>query len=93
MESLYDSQMKIGDLVILKDEEEIVWDDLMFEWDHTLLFSTREDARDMRITGGTHIPPGTLGTFLGGDSNFVRILTPEGVGWSRVHYWKPNESR
>lgn len=93
MESLYDSQMKIGDLVILKDEEEIIYDDSDWEWDSTLLFSTREDARDMRITGGTRIPRGTLGTLLGGDSNFVRVLTPEGVGWSRAHYWKPNGSR
>ena len=86
MESL--SRLRIGDLVVLLDEEEILFDDADWEWDSSLLFSTREDARDMRITGGTHIPPGTLGTILGRDSNFLLLHTPVCTGWSRVHYWK-----
>jgi hypothetical protein len=81
--------VKPGDLVILKSEEEIVWDDLMFEWDHTLLFSTRDHARDMSdVDGAFYIEPGVMGTVLNCDPNFFRVLLPEGIGWSRVHYWR-----
>jgi hypothetical protein len=80
--------MKPGDLVILKSEDEIMEDDYsLLEWDHTLLFPSREDARDMRgWIGG--IAPGTLGTILEVDHNFVRVHTPMGTGWNRKHYWR-----
>lgn len=77
-----------GDLVTLLSEEEIVWDDAAFEWDHTLIFETREDARDMRISKSSFIPSGTFGTVIFCDANFVNILTSNGVGWSRKHYWR-----
>jgi hypothetical protein len=79
--------MKPGDLVVLRSEDEIVWDDSFLEWDHTLLFSSREDARDMRRWIGG-IAPGTLGTILEVDPNFVRVHTPSGTGWNRKHYWR-----
>ena len=82
------SGLSVGDLVILKSEEEIVWDDSFLEWDHTLIFPSREDARDMRITGGTHLDCGTVGTVLRCDSNFVLVHSSGGTGWSRLHYWR-----
>jgi len=80
--------MKPGDLVTLKSEDEIMEDDYsLLEWDHALLFPSREDARDMRgWIGG--IEPGTLGTILEVDPNFVRVHTPSGTGWNRKHYWR-----
>ena len=79
--------MKLGSLVRLLSEDEIVYDDAAFEWDHSLIFPTREDARDMRVTGGTSLEAGTIGTVLSFDSNFVKVCTPMGIGWSRSHYW------
>jgi hypothetical protein len=79
--------MKPGDLVILKSEEEIVWDDLMFEWDHTLIFKNREDCRDMSSHTG-EVCEGTVGTVLECDPNYVRVLVPSITGWSRKHYWR-----
>lgn len=79
--------MKPGDLVELKSEEDIVWDDLMFEWDHTLLFANREACRDMSSPTGETCE-GTIGTVLECDSNYVRVLVPSSSGWSRKHYWR-----
>ncbi len=79
--------MKPGDLVELKSEEDIVWDDLMFEWDHTLLFEDREACRDMRAHT-SEVNEGTVATILQHDSNYVQVLTHVGIGWSRKHYWR-----
>lgn len=80
--------MKPGDLVVLKNEEEIIRDDLDFEWDHCSLFPTRDDARDMSDAGAIYIDPGVMGTVLYCDSDFIQVLLPEGVGWNRKYYWK-----
>ena len=79
--------MRVGDHALLKSEEEIGWDDLMCAWDHTLLFESRDDVRDMHAAVG-EIPAGTIGVVLECDPNYVRLLTPMGIGWSRVHYWR-----
>lgn len=79
--------MTSGTLVMLLSEEEIVWDSAIFEWDHTLLFPTRENARDMAGSIG-NVPEGTIGTILQCDPNYIYVLTPYGIGWSRKHYWK-----
>lgn len=79
--------MKPGDHVRLRTEEEIMWDSAIFEWDHTLLFPTREHARDM-IGWIGNIMEGTNAIVLACDSNFVQVLTSDGIGWSRTHYWE-----
>ena len=87
LDVLYGCEMKPGDLVVLKNDEELFWDDFMFEWDHPLLFATREDCRDMSTHTG-ELSSGTMGTVLECDPNYVRILTHTGTGWGRKISWR-----
>lgn len=80
--------MNPGDHVRLCSDDEIICDDSVFEWDCTLLFRTREDARDM-IGWIASVDDTVTAIVLEHDSNFIRIFTSSGcIGWTRKHYWR-----
>lgn len=80
--------MRSGDCIFLMTQEEIINKNRMYEWEADILFPTIEDAIYTKIKNSVSIYEGIVGICLEYQSDFIKIITPEGIGWSRTGYWK-----
>jgi hypothetical protein len=80
--------VRTGDCIFLMNQEEIVRKSRIYEWDADILFPTIEDVIYTKVKNSISIYEGIVGICIEDQHSYIKIITPEGIGWSRKGYWE-----